>query len=313
MNKIDEIRKIQENVGSDILGKPDQKRVYVQYQDNKPNYRPMGDIKLQGQLNASVYKIESSMGGPYFAEHYIDTDNLLRFDDKRYSTVVDEINKFWEQKANFDKLGFSHKRGILLEGIPGGGKSCLTKIVMENMINDGNVVFIGDSGTPYTISKGLNVFRQIEPNRRAVLVVEDIDEGMNYSEREWLSFLDGDMQVPGILTLATTNYLNRMSERFLRPGRFDQIINIPTPPYEGRYAYLKEKLDSILSDMDIQKLANDTDGFSFGQLREFLVGVYCLDQNKDMVLNRLKRSKVISKESVSDFVLKESIKAKGDF
>src|SRR5690606_34685163 len=113
-------------------------------------------------------------------------------EDKRQTLVLQEVRDFWSRKEAYNKLGFSHKRGILLEGPPGSGKSCILKMVMEDIIAEGDIVLKGRSAN--TLNAGLKAFRQIEPDRKVVVIMEDVDEMVAYGEHTLLQMFDGDDQ-----------------------------------------------------------------------------------------------------------------------
>jgi hypothetical protein len=65
-------------------------------------------------------------------------------------------------------------------------------------------------------------------------------------------------------------------------------MKINRPPKEGRLAYLSAKLGVNEDEDVIEDLADRTDGLAFAELRELLVASYCLGQDKESVLKRLK-------------------------
>jgi ATP-dependent 26S proteasome regulatory subunit len=237
-------------------------------------------------IPAGVYRIMYTPSGVIYEVHDISTDEILRFEDSRYNKVLDEIQKFWTLKEDFTKMGFSHKRGLLLYGTPGGGKSSLLKLAIQDAVDEGNLVFITNDA--HTLVEGLKTVREIEPDRRVLCVLEDIDEIVRYGEHSILELFDGDSQTDNVLFLATTNYIDRLPPRILRAGRFDRKIRIDNPPVEGRLKYLQAKLKGNIAEERIVELAEKTDGLSFGQLREFLIATFCLKQNEDKVIHRLK-------------------------
>jgi SpoVK/Ycf46/Vps4 family AAA+-type ATPase len=262
------------------------KQVFTQFIVRDNHFSPMGEITTQSTLDPGIYDVKSTMNGIIFEVHDLKTDEILRFEDSRYNQVLDEISNFWSLKDDFNKMGFTHKRGVLLYGSPGTGKSCLLKLVMEDTVNKGDVVFIAKSSG--TLVEGLTQFREVEPERKVLVIIEDIDELVRYNERPILELFDGDSQTDNVLFLGTTNYIERLPGRIIRAGRFDRTIEVKNPPLQGRLAYLKHKLKVNEKDEKITELAKKTENFSFAQLRELLVSVYCLKQGETEVLRRIR-------------------------
>jgi hypothetical protein len=266
---------------------PSRKRptAFSQYTDAGHTIRPIGAVRLISKLDPLVYKVESDMQGLYFSPHDMKTDNLLRFKDKRQKTVLSEIKKFWGLKARFNDMGFVHKRGLLLFGAPGTGKSCILKLVIADIIEEGDVVLSVQN--PRLLVGALEAIRQIEPCRRVLAILEDVDEMVRYDEHALLGLFDGDAQQDSICLLGTTNYLDRLPPRMLRTGRFDRVIEIGNPGRFGRRAYFDSKLKGKERDEIISHLVNLTKGLNFSQLKEVLVSVYCLGYPLGRVMERI--------------------------
>lgn len=250
------------------------------------------------ELEAGVYKLDVDMNGPLYIKHDIQTDALLRFEDERYKMILEEIDRFWNMEEEFETLGFTHKRGMLLFGEPGTGKTCLLKLVIDDVVKRDNIVFLCNNASTLIIA--LKAFREVEEKRKALIVLEDMDEIVRYGEHNVLQLFDGENQVDGILYLATTNYIDRLPPRVLRPGRFDRKIEIKNPPIEGRLVYLKDKLSNKLKEDEIQELAEKTRDFSFGQLREFVIAAFIYKYPIDKTINRLKNGMQLESKSIED-------------
>jgi hypothetical protein len=134
----------------------------------------------------------------------------------------------------------------------------------------------------------MTAFRQVEPVRKVVVCFEETDEMCRYNEREMLRLMDGDAKIKGVLFLGTTNYLNKLSERMLRPGRFDRLVYVGPPTYEHRFQYLTHKLKELEGAPKIAEMAKRTDGLGFGHLRELIAGVYAIGDPLEDVLIRLR-------------------------
>lgn len=248
-------------------------------------------------LESGVYKVCQDMQGVYFEKYNIQTDGLIRFKDERYTSVLKEAKDFWAMKDDFTKVGMHYQRAMLLEGAPGGGKSCILKLIMEDMIAQDDIVFLCNN--PSTITEALKQFKEVENTRNVIVIIEEIDEVLQYNSRGMSELLDGQDKVSGVLFLGTTNHIERIHPKFLREGRFDLKITIGMPPKEGRVAYLKEKIGVVEAETLIEEIADATDGFSFAQLREYVISVYCYKKNPQQVIERIKNGKGLD-ESISE-------------
>lgn len=224
-------------------------------------------------------------GAAYLKPQHLVTDDLLRLPDSKSDEVIAEVTRFWTLKDKFSKFGFAHKRGFLLWGPPGSGKTSTVQIIIKDMIAAGGIVILAES--PVALSNILSGFRQVEPNRSLVVVWEDIDTVIqNYGEAEVLSVLDGESQVENVVFIATTNYPENLDGRIVnRPSRFDKIVKIGLPNDEARKVYLMSRLGS--TEHEGFDLVKETDGLSIAHIKELLIGVFCQDNPTKDVLKRL--------------------------
>lgn len=267
---------------------------YQKFIQSGNTIQPAGDVQTIPRLEAGVYSVDTDMNGTaIISRKDVRSDSLLRFDDVRHESVMREINDFWSLAENFKQLGLTHKRGVLMWGAPGTGKSCIIKQVMEDCTAKDCLVFF-PSSLSY-LRPVLEQVRDVEPSRNILVVLEDVDEMVQYSEKSMLELFDGDSQFDNILFLGTTNYPERLPPRVMRSGRFDTKVEIKNPPREGRLAFFKSKLDGKLEGVDYEHLADVTEDFSFAQLREFLVSVYGFKQDPKSTVTRIRRNFTESK------------------
>lgn len=278
-----------EELGSTVYGfhGEGRKRILTQYIKKDNLLTPARDIDLLESIPPGIYQIINTMEGIKYEMKELKSDEIIRFEDSRYNTITEEINDFWELKNNFENLGLTHKRGVLVHGAPGCGKSCILKQAMEDTVKDGHVVFIGKHMG--TTVEGVKQFKEVEQDRNCLVVFEDVDEILGYNEHAFLEFMDGDDQMSGVLVLSTTNYLERLPARIMRSGRFDTKMEIGNPPKEGRIAYFKHKLPQI-SEEELQELVDATDDFSFAQMREMIVSVFGYERSIEDSANRIRRN-----------------------
>jgi len=220
------------------------------------------------------------------------TDELINFKNNMMEGILSEAEKFWHSKDVYKKYGFSHKRGYLLWGPPGSGKTCLIHLLARQMISSGGLVFFVDN--PHAFTLVLPQFRQVEPERRLVAIFEDLDATIRNEsiEQELLSVLDGELSIDNILFLATTNYPEALDKRLMnRPGRFDRVIKVDIPDATIRSQFFQNKLGKVVGE-DGTDLVKITEGLSLGHLREFVLGVYVQNHPIQEVLKRLKDMKI---------------------
>lgn len=216
------------------------------------------------------------------------TDTLIHFSNSVITRIMEDFNWFWDNAEEYKKMEFQHKRGYLLYGPPGAGKSCLTTIAIENIVQRGGIAFVVNE--PVSFFGILADFRAVESDRPLLVVLEDVDTIVE--ERSWeaklLSILDGEAQVNHVVFIATTNYPETLDKRLSnRPGRFDQRIQITPPEKEIRQQYLEKKIGSIKAP-DGSDLVEMTDGLSLGHMRELIIAVFAKRENPNDVVKRLK-------------------------
>jgi SpoVK/Ycf46/Vps4 family AAA+-type ATPase len=238
-------------------------------------------------LPASSYVVmwDQRFEEPIFVEKDIKTDAIMRFKGDLLSKLAAEVRDFWDKGPNFKANGFLHRRGYMLYGTQGTGKSSIVGQIAQDVLKNKGVVFICDN--PRYFVKGLAMFREVEPNRPVVCVFEDIDAIIDrYGESELLSLLDGDSQVDKVVNIATTNYPERLDKRIVsRPRRFDRLIKVEVPADEVRKAFLKAKLPK---GQVFDKWFKLTKGLSFAGLSECLISVLCLGNDLDETVSVLK-------------------------
>jgi AAA+ superfamily predicted ATPase len=231
--------------------------------------------------------VENSQQGIYFVRQTMASDKLFSLESSVQSEVIADILKFWTKKDIYAKMGYLWKRGVLLEGPPGSGKTCIINQLMEKVAEFGGISIIVDH--PIIASRGLQLLRGIEPNRPIIGVLEELDElTESYNESEYMSLLDGELQVDNIVWIATTNYIEKLDNRVKnRPSRFDIVKHVGLPTRNDRARYLNHKIPDLKAE-EIARWSMDTEGFSIAHLKELVLAVICLDADYEATIIRLK-------------------------
>jgi len=175
-------------------------------------------------------------------------------------------------------------KGILLFGPPGTGKTVMMRALANEVragffyIKASNLISAFPGETEKAIS---NIFKIAKKHSPCVLFFDEVDSiaesrqsvNINESSRQAISQLliemDGFQQINNVIIVGATNAPNIMDPAILRPGRFDRIIYMPPPDFNGRKKifeiYLKKL--PISSKIDYDQLAEKTDRYTGADIK----------------------------------------------
>ena len=255
------------------------------------NKLPTGYYKpIYNSYNDKIYAVKKNIA----------SGKLYDLPNGLYRTLTDDIAHFWESEARYRQFGNLYKRNILLYSIPGNGKSCLIHQICEYIINkyEGIVFYIDDQSALEAYPKLMDKVREIEPNRKIITIIEDFERLVEKAHNSslLLQILDGSNQYDGVLTIATTNYPEKIGEQFTsRPSRFNLIVEYKKPDENVRRFYITSKLKDAGLDVekihdDIERYVKKTEGYTFDYVKEAIEGIYVTEIPEDELFERLNKS-----------------------
>ena len=237
--------------------------------------------------------------GIYLEKKDVNTDELYQLPSAELMDILEDIEKFWNRKDKYKEYNFIHKRGILLYGEPGCGKSATIQLCTKYLTDSmgGIVINVTNGDQVEWYSKIINKLRHIEPDRPLVVIFEDIDaiasEG-NWTTSMILNLLDGIKQIDNVVYIATTNHPDKLEDRITnRPSRFDRRYEVELPNDEVRKAYIENKLsEDDLKKINMGEWVKESEGFSLAHMRELVISVVTMDNSFEDTISRLKGLKV---------------------
>lgn len=258
------------------------------------------DCSIKQTLHPGAYKFsyDGMSDRRLFKEFDPKSDQILELPSPEYTRVVNEMRQFLspEIKKKFAETGFLYKRSALLHGLPGTGKTVIVTRVMRDVINAGGICIFAQD--PRTVPLAFEVLNDLQPETLVLVVFEEID-GMidHFGDGPFLSLLDGEIQKQNVMYLATTNFIETIPPRLLRPGRFASVIQVNYPNLAARDTYFNDKLGKLVNKNVLNELIRKTDGLSIDELKEVVQSYYIFGHEIDEVIFRIQCLKGNSEKS----------------
>lgn len=171
--------------------------------------------------------------------------------------IVADLKDFLRSERWYYDRGIPYRRGYLLHGPPGSGKSSFIQALAGDL--DYNIAMLNLSERGLTDDR-LNYLLTIIPKRTLVLL-EDVDaafsnrrtqseadgyRGANVTFSGLLNALDGVASAEERVLFLTTNHVERLDSALVRPGRVDMTVRLG----EATRHQADELWDRFYGDMD---------------------------------------------------------------
>ena len=189
-----------------------------------------------------------------------------------------------EQKAISRAYNIRPAKGILFFGPPGTGKTMMMRALANEIragfyyVKASNLISAYPGETEKMLANIFNIARKHAP---CVLFFDeidsiavsrdssDIDETHRHALSQLLVEMDGFQKLSNVIMVGATNVPQVMDKAILRPGRFDKIIYLPLPDFNGRKKILEMYLHKlpISDDVDIDTLAEKTERYSGADIK----------------------------------------------
>ncbi|WP_322936317.1 ATP-binding protein [Nocardioides bizhenqiangii] len=178
--------------------------------------------------------------------------------------------------ARLRAAGQHLKRGLLLYGPPGVGKTHSVRYLISELVGTTVVELTGE--TLHGIREACSVARSLQPS---MIVVEDVDliaeERSHHGGETPLLFtllneMDGLDDDSDVVFLLTTNRADLLEPALAaRPGRVDQAVHIDVPDRDSRRRLIELYRGSLEIDLGrLETVLDRTDGVTASFLKELL-------------------------------------------
>ena len=168
--------------------------------------------------------------------------------------LLDDLQQFLDSEERYRELGLSYKRGYLLYGPPGNGKTSLIR-ALANHLNK-SIAFV--KGSSLRFSDVQQLIGRTGSDK--LIVIEDIDRSTVVNEQrpqktdekettdvpysrtagnilqDILNLMDGVQGGNGQIIITTANHPERLDKAFLRPGRIDRQVELANASKEQAHA-----------------------------------------------------------------------------
>ncbi|MCF8039712.1 MAG: ATP-dependent metallopeptidase FtsH/Yme1/Tma family protein, partial [Desulfohalobiaceae bacterium] len=243
--------------------------------------------RMQGQ-SGGIFSIGKSQ-----AKRYEKSQEDTTFDDvagaQGAKTELQEVVSYLKEPDRIRNLGGDVPKGIMLVGPPGTGKTLLARAVA----GEADVPFFSMTGSDFMemfvgvgAKRVRSLFEDAKKNAPSIIFVDEIDAigrrrgaglGGGHDEREQtlnqlLSELDGFEPNEDVIVMTATNRPDILDPALMRPGRFDRriIVNLPNTRDRQEILSIYAKNKQLAEDVDLERLARGTPGFSGADLKNML-------------------------------------------
>jgi AAA+ superfamily predicted ATPase len=206
----------------------------------------------------------------------VSLDDLKGLDDVRRALEANVILPL-EHGELATELALKPKRGVLLAGPPGTGKTTIGRALAHRLrgkffLVDGTVI----AGTPQFYQQLHGVFEAAMRNAPAVVFIDDSDvifEGKDPGlYRYLLTMLDGleSESAGGVCLVLTAMDVGSLPPALVRSGRIELWLETRLPDRAARAAILGDRcaqLPASMGAVDVERLADATEGLSGADLK----------------------------------------------
>lgn len=208
---------------------------------------------------------------------------------KELERIVDILNN----KSKYEKLGVKIPHGLMLEGVPGVGKSLMAKCFL-NALNRQSYVLRKDMPENEFVVEIKKTFNEAIKNQPSVILVDDLDKFANDDEMHknsecfvTLQSCVDNVKDLDIFVIATANSSREIPDSLLRAGRFDYKFFVAVPNGEDSEKIIKHYLEQkqYVKELDYKQISKILYGMTCAEIESVInqAGIYAGFAGKEQI------------------------------
>ena len=190
------------------------------------------------------------------------------------SDIISSTETFYKRIDSFKGMGVPSKRGFLFTGQPGNGKTLLC-FALAGYISANYKVKVATLRINRKVDNDDigGLYDWASSHGPSMVILEDVDTILtetSVTRSGFLNVLDGMRPERGVLTIATTNYPEKLDPALAhRPSRFDRVWNIPVPNNSQRDIFIDKLFQTPALSVEQRKnIVCQTQGWSMAYVQE---------------------------------------------
>ncbi len=205
-----------------------------------------------------------------------------------FPILADDISKEFRQntlgfllhdEAKYVEYALPYRRGVLLAGLPGNGKTLACRWLVHECRTQGLLARVVTPDEYLAARDQHWVDDLFRLPKKGVIIFDDLDIALKQREEDasggwdqanFLTALDGVSRQDGVVYIFTTNLsLSRIDEAIRRPGRIDVVLAFPLPTAVLRKKFIESWPTKIIDNLpNVLTAVSDTKDLSFAAMEE---------------------------------------------